>query len=296
MGYVTGLILSFIVRTKTYDPADASKDSEIFIILNGKLKNRYFNLFEHNFLSIINNSGKFSTKAQTKSFLTTAPIEKITDVNIPEYLYFLTNIQDCPSEINLKAIITYTDQTTEVIVLEQLTEIVMNNILLFNVSASLIISKANSLKEVFEYAIYLTDNQGNIISEKRVYIIDPQTHELTYNLLFRNNLGTFDTLRCTGERDEYLDFQVDSIETQSTVIDYYSEAVTKLNFRTGNLAANWLTYLVEELTASKEIYWLRGIERIRLAHAGKSLKTYDPTKTQDTAIFEFRIAQTEVNQ
>ena len=89
---------------------------------------------------------------------------------------------------------------------------------------------------------------------------------------------------------------MDNFETKSTTIDYYSEAITKLNFRTGNLNQDWLVHLIEELIPSKEIYWLNGSERIRLAHTGKTLKIYDPTKAQESAIFEFRIAQTEINQ
>jgi hypothetical protein len=166
---------------------------------------------------------------------------------------------------------------------------------MFNVSPQNVLSTINSAIPIREYYISVAVN-NSIISEARNYILDYQTQEQSINLLYRNQLGVFETARFTAERDEFVEFNVDSFETENQTIDYYSESITKLNLRTGYLQRHWLRHLVEELTASKEIYLLNGKQRIRLAHTGKNLKIYDPKTIQESATFEFKFAQTDTHQ
>ena len=286
---VQGLLYPFQVQTKTYQLDAEISTSSTFFVLNGLLKNRLFIQENHNFFSL--------SDGTQKRFISTAPSEKITDINSNEYLYFLLNYQQLPEsvEVHVLAIFEDSSKSPETFILSEITGLSECDLILLNVSAQNVLSNVNSSEPVQEYVITLRANNV-IISEAKTYIIDPQTQEQTCNLLYRNQLGVFETARFTAERDEYIEFSVDSFEANNQSIDYYSESVTKLNLRTGYLQKDWLRHLIEEITASKEIYWLRGKDRIRLAHTGKNLKIYDAKTIQESATFEFKITQTDIHQ
>jgi len=286
---VKGMIFPFQVQTKTYVANAETMISPTMYVLNGLLKNRLFIEDYHNFLN--------KTFEAKKGYISTAPKEKLTDINATEYLYFLLNYDTVPDTIQLHCLAIFEDEDEEPegFTLSEISGLKSYDVLMFNVSPKDVISCINSLKPIREY--YISIAIGTVlISEARNYILDYQTQEQTYNLLFRNQLGVFETARFTAERDEFVEFSIDSFESNKQTIDYHSESITKLNLRTGYLQRYWLRYLIEELTASKEIYWLSGKQQIRLAHTGKNLKIYDPKTIQESATFEFKIAQTDIHQ
>lgn len=286
---VRGMIYAFQVQTKTYQPNAEANSSPILYVFNGLLKNRLFIEEDHNFFNK-NTLGK-------KRFVSTSPAEKITDIKAKEYLYYLMNYDEVPETLKLHVEVIFEDKTLQPkgFDVAEITGLKPYELVLFNVSPENILNSINEDRPIREYIITVT--AGNtVISEAKSYILDYQTQEQTINLLFRNQLGVFETARFTAERDEFVEFSIDSFEANNQTIDYYSESVTKLNLRTGYLQKGWLQYLVEELTASKEIYWLKGKQRIRLAHTGKNLKIYDPKVIQESATFEFKIAQTDIHQ
>lgn len=259
------------------------KTTDVIRVLNGYLKNRLFSQFGHEFGSI--------TKRNYKEFLSTAPELKVTAKNVPEYLYFIGNIIEYPNSINVYANVIYTDATTEQINLSLIEGLTQTDVVFCNVSLDFVQSK--SMKKIAEYEIFLSDENLKRISTYRQYIVDIAQPEIYYTLLYKTSLGTFDTAYFPADRDEFIEFDNQSFDTESETIDYFTEVTTKLHFRTGNLIQGYLDYLTDELSLSKEIYWLKDGRKIRLSKAGKTLKKYDPTLTQDSAIFEFRISKSD---
>lgn len=147
-------------------------------------------------------------------FLTWQPKTKFVDRYQIEKLYFLVQDATVITELNLRVLIHYNNDT-ETIPPHELKDTIAGPVdkAVYEISCTL-----NTLQifgydddSIEYYEVWIEDQNYARISEIRRYVMDYEYHEHVRIFLFRSSLGGFDTLRCTG------DF-VDSLEHNRTEI------------------------------------------------------------------------------
>lgn len=280
------LILPVKIKYQLVNSTEAAVWSDIIYITNCKIKRADWKKFGDQFLK-----NGFISNSYLK-FLSTAPAIKSTSFASKEYLYFMFNINPSPAMKLMAEIFTNTSQKH--IVLDNITP-QQYQVFEFDVSASKVYSMAgNSIITSFRYNIYLADSNGNQISEKRMFVLDPVQNEDEELLLFRNLLGVWDTVRLIGRKTISQEVQRLTFEDENYQrTDYFQEAFEKITLRTGNLDHGFLEYLGLELLVSPEIYLVRDGNFTRLNCLSNSIETYNPTNAYESAAIEFRINETE---
>ncbi|MFK5855229.1 MAG: hypothetical protein QM503_03795 [Bacteroidota bacterium] len=129
-----------------------------------------------------------------KRFLTWAPLQKVTHPNMPERLYFFTQ----STLLKLMFQKHYTDGTsgnaTEQLTITQaaytIIEILCGTPELF---------VGEDVSSIASYDVWIADDKDDAVSEIRSFIIDHQSYLNIRTLIFKNSMGMYDMLHCTGE-------------------------------------------------------------------------------------------------
>lgn len=131
-----------------------------------------------------------------KKFLTYKPNNSIVTKNQPEYLYFLTNYTRLISEIRLKCkTVDFNGQTIEI------TAKKMSNTASMQVYCIPVGMKVLGIGDnIKNYSVWLENQNGDVISEVRTYVVEQRYKRFERYLLFENSLGVFDVLVC-GETE-----------------------------------------------------------------------------------------------
>ena len=197
-----------------------------------------------------------------KKFLTWAPKQKYVDRLQEDYLNFWNYDEDIV-QIKLRIKAYYDDNTDETLV--TLTKAVSFKYL-YQIPAGPRNSGAaavNSLKNMTRYELTLLDQGDVVISETRTYIIAAY-HPLSRHLMFLNSLGSYETIRITGQIENTTEFERDVVQ-RFLPHDYASEdgefasseiiMKPKYNYSSGfikgKLAREWHEYLQDLLKSPK---------------------------------------------
>lgn len=140
----------------------------------------------------------FFSLSKTKSlFLTWSSIVKATDKISKESLFFAFQ---APGYTQFRLKMTYW-LSTGVSVVKSLTDLINItpwSVVEFSVGYAELGFSTMVGPDVIKWMIYLTNENGTVISDKFSFEIDPFYHENTRYFRFRNSWGVYDTLRCTG--------------------------------------------------------------------------------------------------
>jgi hypothetical protein len=248
---------------------------------------------------------------ETAQFLTWQPNGKWIDTWQPEFLYLLINFTPLPPELKLFVEFTFDDGSQASMEAQSFPAPKLYQVYCFPVGFSaleLLAKEITEGKQIRKYAVYVTNGAGERISEVRSYQVDRRyfkEDEVSY-WLYRNSLGGFDTLRCTGNQSDNLVVEREGGK-RFTPYNYgrsfgssfpaYLSGDTDILANTGYFKENqraWLAYL-QELFYSREIYQLsrRGLLAVELV--SKELVSKDSKPNTLAAKLKFRLSHQERN-
>ncbi|MGR3809610.1 DUF5977 domain-containing protein [Jiulongibacter sp. NS-SX5] len=162
-----------------------------------------------------------------RRFLTYKPVDTIIAADQPEILHWLHNYSDTISELNLKVVATTAAGSEISGIALTLSNVTALRVYSIPVGVSVLSTIHNEKAQVVKYTLWLTDENGERVSEVRSYTIDKVYRRNNRYLYFLNSLGVYECLRLTGTGSEELDLQSTEAE-QFTGYDYlakYAERV-----------------------------------------------------------------------
>ncbi|GAB3886117.1 hypothetical protein GCM10028825_14830 [Spirosoma agri] len=179
--------------------------------------------------------------AQSRQFLTWQPSEKWVDTVQPEFLYYLVNFTPKPAELRLRIDIVYDDASTETITAQRMTTVsqyVVYGIPVGFVALGLPEREAATGRVVHAYSVWMANESNQRLSEVRTYYVNRDFDANVVYLLFRNSLGGYDTLRCTGQTSRTL--AVSGTDGQRALDPSYLPTTAEL-FKKNRIAERTLT-------------------------------------------------------
>jgi hypothetical protein len=302
-----GAVLPFRIESRVTQgvdtPVGTPAATPVYYALKGGL----------NFSDFADNATSFFVTwlKETAQFLTWQPDGKWIDTWQPEFLYLLTNFTPLPTELKLCVEFTFDDGTSKNLLAQTLALPKAYQVYCFPVgfrALELATEEITEGKQIRKYAVYVTNQADERISEVRTYQVDRRyfrPDEVSY-WLYRNSLGGFDTLRCTGNLLENLVTEREAGK-RFTPYNYgrsfgasfpaYLSGDTDILANTGYFRQNqreWVEYL-QELFYSKEIYQLnhRGLMAVELV--SKELTSKDSKPNTVAAKLKFRLSHQERN-
>lgn len=272
-----GLIKRFKVRIDNADSA------EIYFI-NGNAPDRIYDVYGQNTFTNFRKLGN--------PFLSFSPGLKLVKPKSVQYLYYLNNLNDAPTTIKLKAKITLLDGSVQTRLISTFENVNPYEIIASTVSpVDMVDGTTLVIDEIDFFEIFLTTNDDEVITERKRFIIDRSFEDDNICILYRNQLGVFETFDFDGQVNLLKDFTFSSFQNEVENIDFETTVVQKIVAKTSALEKGWSNYLSEDLMQSNEIYWLHPDgRRIRLSKINKSLKVKDE-KENDKLEIEFKIAK-----
>lgn len=207
--------------------------------------------------------GDFFTEFMAQQFLTWNADAKLVQPDQPEFLYWVANVTPLAGQLRLQCELTFVDvaKAAEIATVASLDNATPMTVYCLAVGPAAV-GAVGHADVVAAYSVWLEDQHGVALTQRRTYRLDPEYRRQTRYLLFANSLGGFDTLCLTGQSDETVKLSRNVSDRYS---DYayapsYSEQVInsvtgerQLTVNTGWLKPYGLTFL-QELLLSKEVY------------------------------------------
>jgi hypothetical protein len=151
---------------------------------------------------------------------------------------------------------------------------------------------------VDRWQLYLVDNNGTVISDIREFSLDKSYHENVRYFRFRNSWGAYDSLRCTGVFENFVEhdrekvmFRNEDTETMFNTPGGYSFIREAQNFKanSGWLTRDGLNYL-RDFMLSGEIYELDGTRLLRCLLTSKKTSLFKDALYNYNLLFEYERA------
>jgi hypothetical protein len=157
---------------------------------------------DDNVLGIYNqdNTNWLTELTTNQQFLTWQPATKQLHTGSIEKLYWLVQ---SATRLKLKVKRTNTDDTTSEFIAAEL-DVSAYSIIECSISPATLFTDTSNLKK---YEIWLLDQNDNVISETRTYIIDRTYYERNDTFIFTNSLGAIDAIWARGNITEQVDHQ-----------------------------------------------------------------------------------------
>jgi hypothetical protein len=191
--HYTGYITGTDIDTETLVASNAS-----LIVMGGLSKRAWAT------------SNFFTDLITTKKFMTWAPDEKNVDRQQEDYLNFFVYTADI-AQVKLKVKVYFDDDTddtaTDLSLVVQYGQLVQIPAGPANSGALLI----NPAKTVVKYELSLLDQDNQLISEVRTYLVDAISHPRKKFFMFLNSLGAYEVLRFTGVSESNTNISKDQI-------------------------------------------------------------------------------------
>jgi hypothetical protein len=297
--YRSSFILSFIAAfAERYDESVRKFvfDEEIRYALAGGLSREslvFYNNIESDYFAPLKNQ---------KRFLTWAPIEKTTGVSSVEKLFFC--LLNTGSTCRLSARVTFTDDTYTDIDVTALASYAACPVSVMECCvgyAYLRLSTLSPGKTVNYWQVWIENSGGTILSEIRKFTLDTKYQENERQLLFRNSLSAYDTIRITGIRENNNEYQ------RQTAAQFLNEPESFLNapeksYSNEEKAAfkastGWLTLdekdWLRDLLLSREVYEISARELIPVSIVSKKAFILKDKETLYSLEFEYEKAFTD---
>jgi len=144
-------------------------------------------------------------------FLTWSPKDKLIDRWTTEKLYYL--VRTSLSSICLKVEVHYNDETpTETLTKATVFSPVDKAVYEVGCSLNVLQLPGYDADTIDYYKVWIEDGSSNRISEIRTFRIDYSYHEDIRQFLFVNSLGGYDTLRTTGDVEDFLELERTTVQ------------------------------------------------------------------------------------
>lgn len=240
-----------------------------------------------------------------RPFLTWQPNPKVVQRSQPEFLYFLVNFTPKPTRLDLRCRLEFEDGSTQNFTAYSLTapsQYAVYGLPVGFESLGLPARETTAGKLAVRYSVWLNNELGDTVSERRAYQLDRRHRRNVRYLLFANSLGGFDTLACTGVATEGLTVR-QSLGSRALDEAYLpsaaelfvtgTDADRDLTLATGYFDGAQSEYL-DELMLSEEIYVLTQEGLIPLIRTSNQHVTAQDDEFLAGRTFAFRQAKTEV--
>ncbi len=255
------LVSPFFVRTRVTNAgvliAGTDKTLPMEYALKGALSVEQFAGWRDQF---------FTTYQSTaRQFLTWQPCEKWVDSQQPEWLYWLVNATPKPTELRLRAEITYLDGTVETLTaltVQTVSQYTVYSLPVGYTALGLAARETATGKYIHSYRVWVANETNARLSQVRTYYIEQDYQPNVLYLVYANSLGGYDTLRCTGQASRAL--TVTGTAAQRALDPNYLPTTAELfslnrlgerilTVNTGVIDGDAVDYL-GEVTLSDEVY------------------------------------------
>jgi hypothetical protein len=238
-----------------------------------------------------------------RKFLTWNPT-KIVLPEQPNYLYFLTNMKPTPTVLVLRLYRYYADGTQDS---KSLSVMAIGDVQYMTSYSVPVGAKQLGIsdlsKKVVKYVVWLNNEDDEIISEKRTYIIDWQYYREKRYILFRNSFGAYDSAALTGnflenvnlnrfESERYKPYQSLASFSEVDVSKVTGQKEIKIN--TGLLTKQERDWL-EELALSEDILLVTDRDYIPLVLQDSNYLSEDSAERLIGRSFTLRYANNHRN-
>ena len=213
-----------------------------------------YNSAGQNFFSVIEN---------LLSFMTWAPLQKMTSKTCPELLFFHVPAKSSYDQLNFVVIVTFTDNTTSTFIID-IEDVFPNDVIELTVGyEKLALATRYPTKTVYSWQVMLSNQDAQMDTERRVFILDNIFYQNERVFLFQNSFGrAYDILRFTGlgSVDIEVEFATASSETigdytalNAPVSKFGASEVQRLKVNSGWLTQELKDYM-RELLLSKQVF------------------------------------------
>lgn len=238
-----------------------------------------------------------------RKFLTWNPTVMVLPEQ-PNYLYFLTNMKPTPTILTLRLYRYYDDGSEDTAALSVMAIADVQYMTTYSVPVGAKQLGITALsKKVVKYVVWLNNQEGEIVSEQRTYVIDWRYYRDTRCILFRNSLGTYDSLGVTGDFLANVNLNRDESERYKPYLSLPSFSEVEISKVTGNreirINTGWLSKVerdwLEELALSEDIFLVTDRGYVPLVMQDSSYLNEDSTERAIGRAFTLRYANKHRN-
>jgi hypothetical protein len=205
----------------------------------------------------------FGVPENVLSFMTWAPVMKITSKTTPELLFFYTTSKPPFASFLLCVGVYFTDNTSDSFT-EFFEYFTANDVLEFSVGyQQLELAGRFPTKTVAYWTIKLANEESHTDTETRTFVLDNKVYENERVFIFQNSYGkAYDVVRFTGQgsSDIDVDFTTSNSDTigdytafNAPVNKFTASELQKLNCNSGWITAETKDYL-RDLLLSKQVF------------------------------------------
>ncbi|MBO0933934.1 DUF5977 domain-containing protein [Fibrella aquatilis] len=235
-------------------------------------------------------------------FLTNQPDGKQILPNQPEYLYWLNNCSTSPTRIKVMATVLYSDSTKADCCCSTFDSLATMSVYCVP-TGPVALGLAKADRQIVRYAVWLTDEQDQPVSETRLYFVDNRYMPDYRYIVFANSLGGFDTVALVGDSSEKVGYTrlISERPTDPLGLPTYAERVVsqvtgerELTANTALIAPDQRTWL-QDLLLSEEIYVVTDRSHLPLLIQNQDYPASDTTELLGGRSLTFRYANRERN-
>jgi len=222
----------------------------------------------------------------------------------PNYLCFLTNMKPTPTVLTLRLYRYYDDGSEDSTALSVMAIGDVQYMTTYNVPVGAKQLGITELtKKVVKYVVWLNNQDGEILSELKTYVIDWRYYREQRYVLFRNSLGAYDSLGLTGDFSVSVNMSRDESERYKPYLSLPSFSEVEVSKVTGSreirINTGWLNKnerdWLEELALSEDIFLVTDRAYIPLVIQDSSYISEDSTERAIGRSFVLRYANAHRN-
>lgn len=288
----TGSLLSWTASVEEWYGVDPVKGS------SQQLANNKVLLGGLSFREFPGNS--FFAQRESK-FLSWAPATKLVAPKQPDFLYYL--VPGSWSEVFQHAEVYYDDGSFKRKVIGSMASASGKLAICPAGFEQLELNKLEALKQVIYYQLWCcptADPNHSGQTEKRTYLLDYFVYPHAQIFLYQNSLGSFETLRCTGEFQSTTKMERQSGERvlgaeyapeEAQMLRFAASSYESVKANTGlQLNRAWFDYL-QEFFRSDYIFRIGAGYKVPIVLEGNQYKRGKSNDYEFAADFEYSIAQ-----
>ena len=239
---------------------------------------------------------------EKRGFLSWNPSARILPEQ-PAYLSFLTNMQPTPTELYLRVYRWYNDGTEDSTAesVSSIGDVEYMNVYQVPVGplAAGVITDANAKatdKRCTSYMVWLVNEAGAIVSERKMFKIDWRYFRSKRFILFENSLGGWDSLAATGDYIDQLNVLQQDAERQrpySATATFAERTVESVEgIRQIEITTDWINDAerkwLEDLAMSKNVVLVSDRDHIPLLRTAANYSKYDSRERAKQRKFYFQ--------
>ena len=245
---------------------------------------------------------------EKKAFLTWCPPAKVVDRYQEEYLSFYVYTSSIKSFKVITKMI-YSDLSTQTTpVLAWTSSLAYGDLIQIPIGPSHSgILSFNPEKVLISYDVWLSDQDGNNVSEVRSYIIRQTVHPQTRYFLFLNSLGGYDTLRIQGKAQvttslqktiiqKHLPMDYNALDGELEVNESYRQQITdhSTGFITGAYAKEYKEYL-QDFLLSPRVFDITNGDRVPVIVESGDIVLSNEEDEKYMHYIRFRVQEAYIN-